>query len=86
MDFNSKNVLGMTKEHSMKLLTPKAAAIKTGITQAGLRWNEARGRLLCIKVDCGTGRYQRLYLEDELDRFLRARAKPPEVAEVVEVA
>jgi hypothetical protein len=76
----------MTKEQNMKLFTPKAAAIKTGLTQAGLRWNETRGRLVCIKVECGTGRYQRLYLEEELDRFLRARAKPPEVAEAVEVA
>ena len=65
----------------MKVLTPKAASIKTGITQAGLRWNEAQGRLFCIKVECGTGRYQRLYLEDELDRFLRARRKAPDAAE-----
>jgi len=59
----------------MKLLTPKAAAIKTGLTQAGLRWNEARGRLACIKLDCGPGRSQRLYTEEEIDRFLRARAR-----------
>jgi hypothetical protein len=59
----------------MAFLTTKAVALRAGLTSDAIRWNERRGRLLSIKVDSGHGHYQRLYLEEDVDRFIKERAK-----------
>jgi hypothetical protein len=59
----------------MSFLTTKAVALRTGLTSDAIRWNERHGRLLSIKVDSGHGHYQRLYLEDDVTRFIAERAK-----------
>lgn len=59
----------------MSFLTTKAVALRAGLTSDAIRWNERHGRLLSIKVDSGHGHYQRLYLEDDVERFIKERAK-----------
>ena len=59
----------------MSFLTTKAVALRAGLTSDAIRWNERRGRLLSIKVDSGHGHYQRLYLEEDVARFIKERAR-----------
>jgi hypothetical protein len=59
----------------MGFMTTKAVCLKTGLSADAVRWNERCGRLLAIKVDDGRGSYQRLFMEEDVDRFLKERAK-----------
>jgi hypothetical protein len=59
----------------MAFLTTKAVCLKTGLSADAVRWNERCGRLLAIKVDDGRGSFQRLFMEEDVERFLKERAK-----------
>jgi hypothetical protein len=67
----------------MSFMTTKAVALKTGLSADAVRWNERCGRLLAIKVEDGRGHYQRLFLAEDVERFMKLRAQnalPPEEA------
>jgi len=57
----------------MVLLTPNGAAQILGITADAVRYHERLGHLLAIKVDRGTGRPMRLFVKEDVERFLRQR-------------
>ena len=69
----------------MAYLTTRGAAERLGISADGVRWLEKRGRLMAIKVSSGHGHFQRLYLEESIERYRKerehaalARAEPAE--------
>jgi hypothetical protein len=70
----------------MSFLTTKAVALRAGLTSDAIRWNERHGRLLSIKVDSGHGHYQRLYLEEDVERFIKERAKRAQTKAAEKVA
>ena len=55
-------------------LTTKAVALRTGLTTDAIRWHEKHGRLLSIKVERGPGVFMRVFLAEDVDRFVRVRA------------
>jgi DNA-binding transcriptional MerR regulator len=61
------------EHHIMHLLTTKKAAALLGLTPDAVRWHERKGHLLAIKVDRGQGEFQRLFLQEDVERFQRQR-------------
>jgi DNA-binding transcriptional MerR regulator len=57
----------------MTLVTTKTAAAILGLTPDAVRWHERKGNLLAIKVDRGQGVFMRLFLEEDVEQFLRKR-------------
>ena len=55
-------------------LTTKAVALRTGLTTDAIRWHEKHGRLLSIKVERSPGVFMRVFLADDVERFVRVRA------------
>jgi DNA-binding transcriptional MerR regulator len=58
----------------MELLTTKRVAALLGITPDAVRYHEREGHLLAVKVERGPNEFQRLFLREDVDRFLRQRA------------
>jgi hypothetical protein len=58
----------------MSFLTTKAVSLRTGLTTDAIRWHERNGRLLSIKVERSPGVFQRVYLSEDVDRFIQQRA------------
>jgi DNA-binding transcriptional MerR regulator len=57
----------------MNLLSTYKAALLVGCTPDNIRYHERCGRLLAIKIDRGNGRFERLYLQEDIERFMRER-------------
>jgi DNA-binding transcriptional MerR regulator len=57
----------------MNLLTTKKAAAILGLTPDAVRYHERQGHILAIKVDRGQGEFQRLFVQEEIERFQRQR-------------
>ena len=57
----------------MNLLTTKKAAAILGLTPDAVRWHERQGHILAIKVDRGHGEFQRLFVQEDIERFQRLR-------------
>ena len=73
----------------MNLLSTHKAALLAQCTPDNIRYHARQGRLLSIKIDQGNGRFERLYLEEDVARFVReragaraAKARPPAAADV----
>jgi DNA-binding transcriptional MerR regulator len=62
----------MEREHMTLLTTKKAAAI-LGLTPDAVRYHERQGHILAIKVDRGQGEFQRLFVQEDIERFQRQR-------------
>jgi hypothetical protein len=69
----------------MAFLTTKAAAARTGLTTDCIRWHEKHGRLLSIKVERSPGVFMRLFLEEDVERFVRQREQQKKAVEPVVV-
>jgi DNA-binding transcriptional MerR regulator len=57
----------------MNLLTTKKAAAILGLTPDAVRYHERQGHILAIKVDRSQGEFQRLFVQEEIERFQRQR-------------
>jgi DNA-binding transcriptional MerR regulator len=57
----------------MSFLTTKAVAVKAGLTPDAIRWHERQGNLLALKVERSPGVFMRLFVEEDVERFLRQR-------------
>jgi DNA-binding transcriptional MerR regulator len=57
----------------MNLLSTHKAALLANCTADNIRYHARHGRLLPIKIDRGNGRFERLYLQEDVERFLRDR-------------
>jgi hypothetical protein len=57
----------------MSFLTTKAVSFRTGLTTDSIRWHERQGHLLAIKVERSPGVFMRLFLEEDVERFVRKR-------------
>jgi DNA-binding transcriptional MerR regulator len=62
----------------MELLTTKRVAQMAGLTPDAVRYHERLGHLIAIKVDRGGGNFQRLFLREDIERFLRQRTEKRE--------
>jgi DNA-binding transcriptional MerR regulator len=58
----------------MELLTTRTVAALLGMTCEAIRYHEREGHLLAIKVERCPGQFQRLFLKEDVERFLRKRA------------
>jgi DNA-binding transcriptional MerR regulator len=58
----------------MNLLTTKKAAALLGLTPDAVRYHARQGHILCIRVERGEGEFQRLFVQDDIERFQRQRA------------
>lgn len=58
----------------MTLLTTKTAAAMLGLTPDAVRYHERQGHLLAIKIERAPGEFQRLFVQEDIERFLRQRA------------
>ena len=72
----------------MHLLTTKKAAAMLGLTPDAVRYHERQGHILCIRVDRGQGEFQRLFVQEDIERFQRlreqARTAKANVGEAIE--
>ena len=57
----------------MNLLTTQGAAAILGLTPDAVRYHERQGHILAIKVERGQGEFQRLFVQEDIERFLRQR-------------
>jgi|RhiMethySRZTD1v2_1073278.scaffolds.fasta_scaffold12917_6 DNA-binding transcriptional MerR regulator len=57
----------------MNLLSTHKAALLAQCTPDNIRYHAKQGRLLPIKIDRGNGRFERLYLQEDVERFVRER-------------
>ena len=57
----------------MTLLTTKTVSMKTGLSTDAIRWHENQGHLLAFKVERSPGVFMRLFVEEDVERFLRRR-------------
>lgn len=70
----------------MDLWSTNKAALEVGCTADNLRYHVRRGHLSTITVDRGNGRVERLFLRQDIERFIRERdqvhdaAKPSDTA------
>jgi DNA-binding transcriptional MerR regulator len=64
----------------MNLLTTNKVAVMLGMSPDGVRYLERTGQLLAIKVDCGYGKTQRLFIQEDIERFQREREQARELA------
>ena len=55
-------------------LTTHGAALRLGLTCEAVRWHERHGRLTTIKVERSPGSYQKIYVEESVERFRQQRA------------
>jgi DNA-binding transcriptional MerR regulator len=55
-------------------LTTNAVALRLGLTPYAVRWHERQGHLESIKVQRSPTSYQRLYFEENVERFRQKRA------------
>jgi DNA-binding transcriptional MerR regulator len=55
------------------LLTTKKVAQMLDITSDAVRYHERQGHILAIKVDRGGGDFQRLFLLQDVERFVQQR-------------
>jgi hypothetical protein len=70
--FKGNLVYEKTQGGSM-FLTTHAAALRLGITCDAVRWHERQGNLESIKVERSPTSYQRLYFEENVERFRQKR-------------
>jgi DNA-binding transcriptional MerR regulator len=73
-----------------EFLTTKAVSLRTGLTPDCIRWHERQGHLLVIKAERSPGSYQRLYLAEDVERFVALRkarklARAPREADEAEI-
>lgn len=54
-------------------LTTHAVALRLGLTCDAVRWHERHGHLQSIKVERSPTSYQRLYFEEDVERFRQKR-------------
>lgn len=59
----------------MNLLSTSRAALMAQCTPDNIRYYTRKGRLSPIRVDQGNGRFECLYLEEDIQRFLREQAQ-----------
>ena len=57
----------------MSFLTTKAVATQTGLSPDTIRWHERQGNLLALKVERSPGVFMRLFVQEDVERFLRQR-------------
>ena len=57
----------------MELLTTKTVAVMLGLTPDAVRYHERQGHILAIKVERGQGKFQRLFVKQDIERFQRQR-------------
>ena len=55
-------------------LTTHAVALRLGLTCDAVRWHERHGHLLSVKVERSPGSFQKVYMEEDLERFRQVRA------------
>ena len=55
-------------------LTTHAVALRLGLSCDAVRWHERQGHLESIKVERSPTSYQRLYFEENVERFRQKRA------------
>jgi hypothetical protein len=54
-------------------LTTNAVALRLGLTCDAVRWHERQGHLESIRVQRSPTSYQRLYFEENVERFRQKR-------------
>jgi excisionase family DNA binding protein len=57
----------------MAFLTTQTVAKLLGVTTDNVRYLERTGHLLAIRLERGTGQIQRLFLEEDVQRFQQQR-------------
>ena len=57
----------------MNLITTKKAAAMLGLTTDALRYHERLGHVRAFRIDRGQGQYQRLFIEEDIQRFQQQR-------------
>ena len=55
-------------------LTTHAVALRLGLTCDAVRWHERQGHLLSVKVERSPGSFQKVYMEEDVERFRQQRA------------
>jgi hypothetical protein len=72
----------------MELITTAVAAVLAGIDPDTLRYHANEGNVLTIRVERGNGEYQRLFIREDIERFVlkrqhqrqeRKRGRPPKL-------
>lgn len=59
---------------TVSLLTTKMVAVKTGLSADTIRWHERQGHLLAIKIERSPGVFMRLFVQEDVERFVQQRA------------
>jgi DNA-binding transcriptional MerR regulator len=57
----------------MNLLTTHAAAKLLGVTPDAVRYHERKGHILAIRVERGADDPMRLFVREDIERFVRER-------------
>ena len=58
----------------MDLLTTSKVALMLGMTSDNVRYHEREGHIFAIKVERSPGEFQRLFVQEDIERFQRQRA------------
>jgi len=58
----------------MNLLSTNKAALLAGLGPDSMRYHARKGHLVTITIDRGHGRIERLFVQEDVERFLRDRA------------
>ena len=63
----------------MTLITTRTVARMLDMTTEAVRYHEREGHILAIKVERSNGQFQRLFLREDIERFMRQRATQREL-------